>query len=248
MISALDRLRALRTRPYNFLSRSQSSEGAQLASSVLDDLFRDRRLPSFAELAEIVTNPHALSGFHDWCQRTRRFTLWTREAIDELATYLRERGFTRVVEIGAGRGDLAWYLSGAGVDVVATDAGPRMLEAFTLPQYRSLPVEMWENVRWLDWRAALSSLDPDCVLCSWMPPDEDWTPGLRSAESVKEFVLFWELRGTTGGKSAFQRRTEWLARDIVTVEDWLIGRTDEGVVGFGVTQYTKATAFRRAEP
>lgn len=244
---AFERLRELRGRPYNFLSRSQSVEGEMLAALALDELYADRRLPTFAQLEEIITNPHALTGFHAWCQRGRRFALWTREAIDELATYLRQRAFSRIVELGAGRGDLAWHLAQAGVDVIATDAGPSMLAGYTLEQYREIPVDMWENVRLIDWRAALATLTPDCVLCSWMPPDEDWTPRIRATPSVQEFILFWELRGTTGGASAFQPNPGWTPRDLLDVEQYLVGRTDEGMPGWGVTQYTRATAFRRIE-
>ncbi len=78
-----------------------------------------------------------------------------------------------------------------------------------------------------------------------MPPDEDWTPGFRAAATVRAYVLFWELRGTTGGQSAFRRNEGWTARDLLDVEQYLIGRTDEGMPGMGVTQYTKATAFSR---
>lgn len=203
----------------------------------------DRRLPRFAELEELVTNPHALSGFLDWCQRTRRFALWTQEAVEALAEHL--RGRERVVEIGAGRGDLAWHLSVLGVPVTATDFGAASLAVFTLAEYRDIPVEIWENVRQLHYRAALAQLRPDCVLCSWMPPDEDWTPDLRASPDLAEMVLFWELRGTTGGRSAFQANPGWRPRDLVGVDEYLVGRTDEGHPHFGVTQYTRATSFTR---
>lgn len=241
------RLRALRTTPFNFLSRTQSSEGRALAFRALEMLHADRRLPSFAELEEIVTNPHALSGFHDWCQQTRRFAIWTQEAVAALASDLRARGHQRIVELGAGRGDLGWHLAQAGLPIATTDAGPEVLATYTLAAYRHLPVDVWENVQLFDWRTALAVLDPDCVLCSWMPPDEDWTPRLRAAPGVREYVLFWELRGTTGGASAFRRNPGWRPRDLPEVEDYLIGRTDEGLPTTGLTQYTKATAFVRVD-
>src|SRR3989442_1452704 len=121
--AARERLRELRARPHNFLSRAQASEGHRLAFEVLDELHADRRLPSFAELEEVATNPHARQGFLDWCQRTRRFALWTQESVAALADHLREGGFARIVELGAGRGDLAWHLTRMGVPVEATDAG-----------------------------------------------------------------------------------------------------------------------------
>lgn len=245
MNSPRDRLRELRTRPHNFLSRGQATEGHRLAFDSLDELHLDRRLPSFAELEEIATNQHAHQGFLDWCQRTRRFALWTQEAVAALADYLNAGGFERVVEVGAGRGDLAWHLSRMGVPVEATDAGIGLYATFTLPEYRTLPTEMWENVRPLHYKVALATLRPDCVLCSWMPPDEDWTTDMRAAESVKAFVLFWELRGTTGGRSAFAVNLGWRPRDLIEVEDHLVGRTDEGLPHIGLTQYTKATAFAR---
>jgi hypothetical protein len=242
-----ERLRELRAKPFNFLSRTQSTEGHALAFRALEALHADRRLPSFRELEEIITNPHALTGFHDWCQRTRRFAIWTQEAIAALADYLRGRGYERIVELGAGRGDLSWHLANAGVSIEATDAGPEVLGAYTLSQYRHLPVEVWENVRLFDWRTALKVLGPDCVLVSWMPPDEDWTPQLRAAPGLREHILFWELRGTTGGKSAFRNNPGWRPRDLIDVEDGMVGRTDEGLPNTGLTQYTKVTAFTRTD-
>lgn len=247
MTDALARLRALRDRPHNFLNKTQAEEGSRLAFEALEAMHADRRLPSFAELEEIATNPHALAGFHDWCQRTRRFSLWTQEAIANLAAYLRERGFRRVVEVGAGRGDLSWHLEQHGTVILATDLGEASLRGFTLEEYRDLSVEMWENVFPMDWHVALQRLKPDCVLCAWMPPDQDWTPRFRDTPSLREYVLFWELRGTTGGESAFRSNPGWQSVDLVEVDKYLVGRTDEGMPGLGLTQYTKATAFRRVD-
>ncbi len=247
MSEAAGHLRLLRDQPFNFLSRTQSGRGADLASRALDDLHAGRALPPFADLEEIVTNPHAIAAFHDWCQRERRFAIWTIEAVDRLAEYLLSRRFRLVLEVGAGRGDLAWHLASRGVQVVATDAGPEALRGFTLPEYRAVPVEMWENVRTIDYRAALAAFQPDCVLCAWMPPHEDWTVDLRAQAGLQEFILFWELRGTTGGQSAFRAQAGWRARDLVDVEEFLIGRTDEGIPSTGLIQYTRATAFTRVD-
>ncbi|MBM4419020.1 MAG: hypothetical protein FJ033_12030 [Chloroflexi bacterium] len=247
MREAAAKLRILRRQPFNFLSRAQSGRGADLARRALDHLHAGRALPSFADLEEIVTNPHAIVAFHDWCQRERRFAIWTIEALDRLAEYLRGRRFRRILEIGSGRGDLAWHLATRGVQIVATDAGPEALRGFTLPEYRAVPVEIWENVSRLDYRAALGAYHPDCVLCAWMPPHDDWTVDLRAQAGLEEFVLFWELRGTTGGQSAFRSQVGWRARDLVDVEEVLIGRTDEGIPSTGLIQYTRATAFSRVE-
>src|SRR5439155_12320696 len=175
LLTPRERLRELRGRPYNFLSRAQATEGHRLAFERLDELHANRRLPSFADLEEVATNPHAHQGFLDWCQRTRRFALWTQEAVVALAEHLRAGGFARIVELGAGRGDLAWHLTHLAVPVEATDAGAALYATFTLSAYRALPVDMWENVRPLHYKAALATLRRDCVLCSWMRPDEDWT-------------------------------------------------------------------------
>ena len=245
MDSPRDRLLQLRNQRHNFLHRQQSVDGALLATTLLDELHENRALPSFAELEAIVTNPHTIAGFHDWCQRTRRFAVWSRESIDTLAEYLRHERFERIVEVGAGRGDLAWHLARAGIDVIATDAGPSTLAGFTLNEYRSIAVEMWENVRQLTVNVALEKLRPDCVLCSWMPPHDDWTYAFRAGAGIRSYVLFWELRGTTGGKSAFMKHEGWATRNLIDVEDVLIGRTDQGMPNIGVTQYTRVTAFSR---
>jgi hypothetical protein len=99
----------------------------------------------------------------------------------------------------------------------------------------------------MDWHVALDRLKPECLLCSWMPPEQDWTRRFRAAPQLREYVLFWELRGTTGGESAFRGNPGWEATELAEVERYLVGRTDEGAPGAGVTQYTKATAFRRVD-
>ena len=246
MDSPHDQLLRLRNQPFNFLNRQQSADGAQLATILLDKMHANRRIPTFAELEAVVTNPHTVAGFHDWCQRTRRFSVWTVESIILLADYLRKERFERIIEVGAGRGDLAWHLGKAGIAVTATDAGASVLAGFTLSEYRSVKVEMWENVRPLAYMYALEQLRPDCVLCSWMPPGDDWTYAFRAAPNVRGFVLFWELRGTTGGKSAHTYQDGWRSRDLVDVEEYMIGRTDEGMPNIGITQYSRVTAYSRA--
>ncbi len=245
MDSPRDRLLILRNQQHNFLNRRQSADGLELASRLLDDMHANRALPTFAELEAIVTNPHTIAGFHDWCQRTRHFVVWTRESIGALAEYLKRGRYQRIVEVGAGRGDLAWHLVNVGIDVIATDAGPSTLAGFTLTEHRSIAVDMWENVRHLTVYDSLERLQPDCVLCSWMPPDDDWTYAFRASTDIRSYVLFWELRGTTGGKSAFSNHQDWTSRNLLDVEDSLIGRTDEGMPNIGVTQYTSVTAFSR---
>src|SRR5207247_924817 len=78
-----------------------------------------------------------------------------------------------VLEVGAGRGDLARALRERGLPVVATDDGS------WLDGRRSWPGALPTDVEPLPYATALARYQPGIVLCAWMPLGEDWTPAFR---------------------------------------------------------------------
>ncbi len=140
----------------------------------------------------------------EWGRRHFVHQFLTREFVEALAARLRASSGAPVLEVGAGRGDLARALRGCGVPVVATDEGSWLDGRLRWP--RGVP----EGVERLDYRAALARYRPGIVLCSWMPQGEDWTPAFRACPGVREYVLIGEEPGgSTGTRASFEAPPPW---------------------------------------
>lgn len=64
---------------------------------------------------------------------------WRTNLVDQLAIDLRERGLKRVIELGAGTGQLAQHLRDQGFEVLATDLSPDSVAAM---RSRGLPADV----------------------------------------------------------------------------------------------------------
>ena len=157
-------------------------------------------------------------------------------------------GFFRVLEAGAGNGELAHYLRralherGVPVSLVACDDG-----SWPLP--RSDSGRTFGRVERMDHRTALHSYRPHLVLVSWMPMGVDWTADFRACGSVGEYILLGECYdGAAGhnwhtwGNPAFASpRAEqpdpggvgevapyeadgWVAEELIGVSRWMLSR------------------------
>ncbi len=105
---------------------------------------------------------------------------------------LNNKPFT-VLEIGAGDGRLAHFLQKKlndempdKIKVVASDTGSWKIEP-------TFPVENLSN------REALENYKPQIVICSWMPPNVDFSADIRNCDSVKEYLLIGEAAGGCTG-------------------------------------------------
>ena len=96
----------------------------------------------------------------------------------------------RVVEVGAGNGELAHYLrralhdgggGGASFSVVACDDNADTYRPTT-----------FGRVERMDYREALKVYRPHLVVCSWMPMAVDWTADFRRCPTVGEYLLLGE--------------------------------------------------------
>lgn len=130
------------------------------------------------------------------------YEIYTEEYIEGLARALIKRCENEgrpltISEVGAGSGRLTHFLKkqfGEELDklakFIATDSG----EWKVTPEFpEDTPVEK------IDYKEALKRYQPDIVICSWMPPKEDWTPDFRATNSVKEYILIGPTDGTCGG-------------------------------------------------
>lgn len=110
------------------------------------------------------------------------YCFYSRPLIRELAGLA---GGRRTLEVGAGDGALARFLTDAGVDLVATDD-------FSW----SHNIEYPENVRQLTARDALRTYRPEVVICSWPPPGNPFERQIFKTPSVDVYI-------TIGGQDEF---------------------------------------------
>lgn len=176
----------------------------------------------------------------------------------------------RVLEAGAGNGELAHYLRralherGVPVSFIACDDG-----SWPLP--RSASGKPFGRVERMGHRMALRTYRPHLVLVSWMPMGVDWTADFRACESVSEYVLLGECydgaaghNWLTWGNPAFAppRVTQlgqgdashdvdvapyaadgWVAEELRDVSRWMLSRFSSDVADCECN--SSAIAFRR---
>lgn len=134
---------------------------------------------------------------HDW------FEVFNREYVRELAVHLSQRIQEHstpekeqvILELGAGDGRLTYFLKEElaalrvrNVQMYAVDDGDWSITAH-------YPIEH------MKYDEALLAYSPQIVLCSWMPPQEDWTEAIRGTQSVKEYLLIGPPDSDLCGKS-----------------------------------------------
>jgi hypothetical protein len=163
-------------------------------------------LPSFSELSEQL-NQLSFNNQKPWLElindpRHRVFEFLTKEYVNALSGYLSLRAFElggtpenpiTILEVGAGNGRLSHFLtqslaerSEGRVKLIAVDSGEWDLDSLF-------------QVERLDHQAALSKYQPQMVIFSWMPPNQDYTKDFRQAPSVQEYVLIGEADENTCG-------------------------------------------------
>ena len=180
---------------------------AQLFDITMSALYHDDRLPEEAAVQSLLAACGAGAARLvplEWGRQHFVHQFLTREFVEALAARLRASGGAPVLEVGAGRGDLARALRGRGAPVIATDEGAWLDGRRRWP--RGLPAD----VEPLDYRAALERHRPAVVLCSWLPQGEDWTPAFRACPSVREYILIGEEPGgSTGTRASFDAPPPW---------------------------------------
>jgi hypothetical protein len=146
----------------------------------------------------------------------RVYAIPTAEAITALESWLRWRGFRRVLEVGAGRGFLAAWLQSAWPEgqVVAQDDG-------------SWKIAPWHPVVTMPLEEALHTVAPDGVISSWMPYGVDWTPVFRATPSVRGYLLIGEgPGGAVGTDEAWATVDGWQETPLWDVADRIWSSTD----------------------
>jgi hypothetical protein len=140
---------------------------------------------------------HGTSAFNTFCESEGVYDLFTDEYVEGLAEHLKGRKL--IVEVGAGSGRLSHLLRrklGSRSEIIATDSGSWSRMRGLRPVY---PVVK------CDYSTALSTYNPDAIITSWMPMNQDWTSAFRKKESCQEYILIgnpdscgklWDTWGT----------------------------------------------------
>ncbi|MBM3334696.1 hypothetical protein FJY63_08550 [Candidatus Sumerlaeota bacterium] len=169
-----------------------------------------RRLrPFHAWLGEIA----AAERDHGWlsqCEEAGQFLLLSREMVGSLAEFLRALGNGTVLEVCAGRGELAEALSEAGVQIVATDVDAR-------------PVS---SVMRMSAPEALERIRPKVVLGCFVPFDSGVDAGVMSCPSVRHYIVLNARVGGQCGSEALWRNAAWTASPLQEISRWMITRHD----------------------
>lgn len=170
-------------------------------------LYQDTRLPPEALVRRLLAACGS-GGTHlvplAWARTHFVHQYWTREFVEALALAISGIAAAPVLEVGAGRGDLARWLRMWGIPVIATDDGSLLDGRLQWP--RGVPA----GVEPLSYHEALARYSPRFVLCSWMPLGEDWTPAFRECPSVRGYLLIGEgPGGCTGTPESFDAPPGW---------------------------------------
>lgn len=166
-------------------------------------------LPNYNEIAKIVdsyTDEHGSFSLgkeeeDKWYEFLKNnkdspvFEIWTKEYIEQFSNYLSKQAIllggkkekpTIILEVGAGDGRLSYFLTqqlkSSKVDTIKIITTGYDSESFKIKS-------KYNNVENLPEKDALEKYSPAIVICSWMIPDEDWTPDFRKTKSVKEYIL-----------------------------------------------------------
>ncbi|MBP7898348.1 hypothetical protein KAZ92_00100 [Candidatus Gracilibacteria bacterium] len=195
-------------------------------------------LPSHAELEMLSDDSDRWIRFLTHDIHRPIYELWSREVVDTLAQYICDRfsdasveSPVRILEVGAGDGRLAHFLQlklrelrPDAFQMFATDSG-----AF---EYKPLV-----HVEKMSAKDAVVFYEPQLVIASWMPANQDWTGDFERALSVQEFILI----GPEVDRK-HTRTSNFNAQPLDEVTHWLISRmtpTKENL--------SKAVSYRRKD-
>ena len=134
------------------------------------------------------------------CKVMNEFEILNEEYIRALAQYISQQGYKNVLEVGAGRGRLSYFLKCIlDVNIQATDSDAWGISNnfYTEEgQKRSKEIGLWSpkdkknfQVEILDMKSSLKKYSPDLVIICWMPQQTDWTREISKYKNVKEILI-----------------------------------------------------------
>jgi hypothetical protein len=134
------------------------------------------------------------------------------------------------LEIGAGDGTLARFLSGAGVKIRATDDR-------SWSHYIAYP----DSVENMEARAALETYSPAVVICSWPPPGNGFERAVFRTRSVRTYVAIGSVNAyASGDRAAYGEAAGFTMTDDSVLARLLLPRE----IGHAVYVFRRSAAGR----
>jgi len=161
-----------------------------------------------------------LSLLKAYCDKFGIYQILNQEFNDALAKEIKKHNLKPVLEVGAGSGDLARAMRSRGIQMYAVDTFDQPLPERAL-NLGDLPEKM-------DYKEAIDKYKPELIICSWMPPGEDWTPVFRASESVKAYILIGEVE-ECGTDNTYGEFPGWNNYVLKGPNKWSMCRSDKGL-------------------
>lgn len=205
-----------------------ASDGCALWIDWLNRVYLPPRMPPSIR---VIAAARSVIRWH-WitlCDSVPLYQLWTRESVAVLTQALLYLSARRILEVGAGDGRLTRALHDSltphGILVAGQDDGSWALRQRTASPVWSLFHESFE--------ATLARFRPDTVVCSWMPPETDWTMAFRHCPSVRQYLIIGEAAGgCTGQLSMWYPEAPWMVHELTPFQAAAAARTDAPTYSF----------------
>lgn len=183
-----------------------------------------------------ILEEKCLSGLFRWVDKHKVFQLMSNEFIMELVINIKKINPNIILEVGAGRGEMGWYLS-------------KFLSPYIMVDDYSLKCSLefskyGDNIINIDYKDALKKFNPDLVIASWIPYGENWTKDFRDIDSVNGYIIIGEGEGGATGSDE-DWKTDWIRIDWDSVSKYGIARTDYGYRYNDIYSHTSVTYFKR---
>jgi hypothetical protein len=190
-------------------------------------------LPTFESQLDEIARAERGDGWLCACEEQGQFLALTQELVTALAESLRDLDAGPILEICAGRGELAEAIRATGVHVVATDADPPA----DAPVTRASAEE------------ALRRFRPAVVLGSFVPVDAGVDELVLGFPSVRHYVVLGARIGGLFGSSVLWQAPGWTAEPLEQVARWMLTRHDVwlGPSEPAVLQHGEAWHLRRQD-
>ncbi len=170
----------------------------------------DTLLPSYQSVIDALTEAERSDGWLNHCIEQNVYLMLNQEFITFLTDFLQGLGCRIIVEVCAGRGELASGLTANGLEVIATDAHPA-------PD---------ANVINLPAGKALETFKPDTVLGCFVPHDTGVDEKVLGCSPVKHYIVVNVRLGGLVGSSTLWRHPQWKVEFVPQVARWMVSRHD----------------------
>jgi len=167
-----------------------------------------------------------------WANEHCVWQLFNLEFIKELANRIREIDPKIILEVGAGTGLLGKYLGKElNRKIIITDDYSWWENGKIKSNIRnnidgSIKLERYGIIK-MDYQNAIKFYNPDLIIVSWIPYQEEWVKDFRGHESVNGYIVIGESRGgCTGNDNDWN--TNWKIEDLDNAEKFGLCRSDHG--------------------